>query len=51
MWQLPPPSIGVAPAVVNAIYNATGIEMRDLPATPDRVLDALTRGGRRGTGR
>lgn len=46
-----PPSIGVAPAVVNAIYNATGIEMRDLPATPDRVLDALTRAGRRGTGR
>ena len=36
-----PPSIGVAPAVVNAIYDATGIEFQDLPVTPDRVLDAL----------
>ncbi|MCH8186952.1 MAG: molybdopterin-dependent oxidoreductase, partial [Chloroflexi bacterium] len=46
-----PPSIGVAPAVVNAIYNATGIEMRDLPATPDRVLEALMRAGRQVTAR
>ena len=38
-----PPSIGVAPAVVNAIYDATGIEFRDLPVTPARVLDALGR--------
>ncbi len=36
-----PPSIGVAPAVVNAIRDAVGIEPRDLPATPDRVLDLL----------
>ena len=37
-----PPSIGVAPAVANAIRDAVGIEVRDLPATPDRILDLLT---------
>ena len=31
-----PPSVGVAPAVVNAIRDATGVEVRDLPATPTR---------------
>ena len=37
-----PPSIGVAPAVVNAIYNATGVRVMDLPVTPDRLLNAMT---------
>ena len=37
-----PPSIGVAPAVVNAVRDAAGVEIFDLPATPDRVLDLLT---------
>lgn len=36
-----PPCVGVAPAIVNAIYNATGVRLRDLPATPDRVLNAI----------
>ena len=36
-----PPSVGVAPAVVNAIRDATGVEVRDLPATPDKVLNLL----------
>lgn len=36
-----PPSIGVAPAVANAIRDAVGIEVRDLPATPSRILDLL----------
>jgi len=36
-----PPSIGVAPAIVNAIYNATGIRIYDLPVTPDKILNAL----------
>ncbi len=40
-----PPSIGVAPAVVNAIRDAVGIEARDLPATPDRILDLLAEMG------
>ncbi len=35
------PSIGPAPAIVNAIYNATGVRLRRTPFTPDRVLAAL----------
>lgn len=33
--------VGVAPAIANAIYNATGVRMTELPMTPDRVLKAL----------
>jgi CO/xanthine dehydrogenase Mo-binding subunit len=33
--------VGVAPAIANAIYNAAGIRLTDLPMTPDRVLKAL----------
>jgi len=32
---------GVAPAMASAIYNATGIWMRELPYTPERVRKAL----------
>lgn len=38
-----PPSIGVAPAVASAIRDAIGVEVKDLPATPQRVLDLLER--------
>lgn len=31
--------IGFAAAVSNAVYNATGKRVRDLPITPDKVLD------------
>ncbi|MFQ5851526.1 MAG: xanthine dehydrogenase family protein molybdopterin-binding subunit, partial [Candidatus Binatia bacterium] len=31
----------VAPAVGNALYAATGVRMKDLPLSPDRVLAAL----------
>ena len=37
-----PPSIGVAPAVINAIYDAVGVRITDLPATPDKILNALS---------
>ncbi|TDH26810.1 xanthine dehydrogenase family protein molybdopterin-binding subunit [Segetibacter sp. 3557_3] len=30
--------VGVAAAVANAIYNATGIRVRDLPITPDKLI-------------
>ncbi len=35
------PTDGVAPAVVNAIYDATGVRLREIPATPERVWHAL----------
>ena len=35
------PTVGVAPAIANAIYNATGVRLRRTPFTPDRVLAAL----------
>jgi xanthine dehydrogenase molybdenum-binding subunit len=33
--------VGVAPAIANAIYNATRVRMTELPMTPERVLKAL----------
>ena len=35
------PYVGVAPAIANAIYNATGARLYELPMSPDRVLKAL----------
>jgi xanthine dehydrogenase YagR molybdenum-binding subunit len=31
---------GVAAAIANAVYHATGIRVRDLPIGPERLLDA-----------
>jgi putative selenate reductase molybdopterin-binding subunit len=39
------PLDGVAPAVVNAVYDATGVLIRDLPLTPERVWRALKKAG------
>ena len=36
-----PSLVGAAPAIANAICNATGARPRRLPMTPERVLDAL----------
>ncbi|MCP4725261.1 MAG: xanthine dehydrogenase family protein molybdopterin-binding subunit [bacterium] len=36
-----PPRIGVAGAVANAIYNASGVRVRDLPITPEKMLNGL----------
>ncbi|HEX9880773.1 MAG TPA: xanthine dehydrogenase family protein molybdopterin-binding subunit, partial [Candidatus Binatia bacterium] len=33
-------TVGVAPAVANAVFNATGLRLRELPMTPERVLAA-----------
>ena len=32
---------GVAAAVANAIYNATGVRVRNYPITLDKLLDRL----------
>jgi xanthine dehydrogenase YagR molybdenum-binding subunit len=32
---------GAGAAVINAIYNATGARIRDIPATADKLLPAL----------
>jgi xanthine dehydrogenase YagR molybdenum-binding subunit len=32
---------GVAPAIANAVYNATGIRVRDYPITLDKLLERL----------
>jgi hypothetical protein len=36
-----PSLLPTAPAVVNAIPNAVGVRIRNLPATPEKVLKAL----------
>ena len=30
--------VGVAAAIANAVFNATGKRVRDLPITPDKLL-------------
>ncbi len=34
---------GVAPAIANAIYNATGVRVREYPITLDKHLEGLER--------
>ncbi|WP_069650890.1 xanthine dehydrogenase family protein molybdopterin-binding subunit [Caloranaerobacter ferrireducens] len=36
-----PVTIPVAPAILNAIYDAVGVRMTEIPVTPDRLLKAL----------
>ena len=43
------PVIGVAPSILNAIHDATGIDFYDIPITPERMkqaLDERAKGGR-----
>jgi xanthine dehydrogenase YagR molybdenum-binding subunit len=37
------PIVPTAGAIANAVFNATGVRVRSLPMTPDRVLAALAR--------
>jgi xanthine dehydrogenase YagR molybdenum-binding subunit len=36
-----PSNIATAPAIANAVYNAIGVRIRELPMTPARILAAL----------
>jgi len=36
-----PPRIPPAAAIANAVYNAIGVHLREIPMTPDKVLAAL----------
>ncbi|HEY8041116.1 MAG TPA: molybdopterin cofactor-binding domain-containing protein, partial [Polyangiaceae bacterium] len=36
-----PSTVATAGSIANAVYNATGVRVRELPMTPDRVLAAL----------
>jgi len=36
---------GVAAAIANAIYNATGVRVRDYPITLDKLLERLPEAG------
>ena len=36
--------VPTAPAIANAIYNACGARVRDLPATPEKIRKLLTKG-------
>lgn len=43
-----PVMIPVAPAILNAIYDATGVRIKELPVTPEKLreaLDKVNRGG------
>jgi xanthine dehydrogenase YagR molybdenum-binding subunit len=40
-----PPAISTAAAIANAVRNATGVTIRSLPLTPDKVLSALETAG------
>jgi len=33
--------VPTAPAIMNAIYDAIGIRIKSLPATPEKILHAL----------
>ena len=36
-----PPRIPIAGAIANAVYNAIGVHVREIPMTPDKVLQAM----------
>ena len=36
-----PAMVPTAPAIMNAIYDAVGVRIKSLPATPEKILNAL----------
>jgi xanthine dehydrogenase YagR molybdenum-binding subunit len=39
-----PPSVPPAAAIANAVFNACGVRVRELPITPDKILTGLMKG-------
>jgi hypothetical protein len=39
--------LNLAPAIVNAIYDAIGIDFKELPVTPEKILKALRKKNKR----
>ena len=39
-----PATVPTAGAIANAVYNAIGVQVTELPMTPERVLAAIERG-------
>jgi len=37
------PLDGTAPAIANAIAHATGVDVREIPMTPEKLMDLLER--------
>jgi CO/xanthine dehydrogenase Mo-binding subunit len=40
-----PGLVPTAPAIANAIYDAIGVRIKDLPMTPERILKAIKEKG------
>jgi CO/xanthine dehydrogenase Mo-binding subunit len=38
-----PPNVAICPAILNAIYNAVGVRIFDLPVTPEKLLAGIER--------
>jgi xanthine dehydrogenase molybdenum-binding subunit len=35
--------VTIAPAIANAIYHAVGVQIKDLPITPEKILKELAK--------
>jgi xanthine dehydrogenase YagR molybdenum-binding subunit len=46
-----PATVPTAAAVANAVYNAIGVRVREIPMTPAVVLNAFAKAGSNGDGR
>jgi len=46
-----PAMVPTAPAIMNAIYDAIGVRIQSLPATPEKILRALDEKKRKSNGK